>query len=65
MAKFKITITVECYSKLSNDDKDYLRRYAVDAIETMQGCHHPDDLARTVFGDSQTKVICKELEEAV
>ena len=62
MVKFKMTIEVEHPFTLSNDDKDYLRRYAVEAIQTMCGSYHPDDLARLLC-DSAVNVSCKELKD--
>lgn len=64
MAKFKITMVVEhnC-GTLSTEDKDYLREYAVSAIQTMHGSYYPDDLASVIFGDDETKITCKELKD--
>ena len=61
MTKFTATITVICDANLSKMDKQYLRKYMLDAIETMQGCQEPDSLESHVFGDNHTALTCKEL----
>ena len=61
MTKFTTTITVLCNTSLSKSDKQYLRKYMLEAVETMQGCREPDSLESHVFGDGSTALTCKEL----
>lgn len=61
MTKFTATITVLCNTSLSKEAKQYLRKYMLEAIETMQGCREPDSLESHVFGNTSTALTCKEL----